>query len=119
VWIMGFSYRRSSGLPNFLGFFGQQSQMNSPLIFEVWGFGVFKAVGIGTLPVASVAGGSRVEPVTTLGIGWTSWTGELGFKIDFSWNVSRSELGESPPGDGRSYGERLVMLLPPIERVDE
>lgn len=45
--------------------------MKSPLIFEVVGFGVFKAVvGIGTLPVESVAGGSRVfEPITALGIG--------------------------------------------------
>lgn len=68
--MMGFAYRRSSGLPNFFGFFGQQSQMKSPLIFEVVGFGVFKAVGIGTLPVESVAGGSRVfEPITALGIG--------------------------------------------------
>lgn len=40
-------------------------------------------------------------------------------RIDFSWKVSRSELGEKPPGDGRSYGERLVILLPPIDNVDE
>lgn len=39
-------------------------------------------------------------------------------RIDFSWKVSRSELGEKPPGD-RSYGERLVILLPPIDNVDE
>jgi hypothetical protein len=73
-----------------------------------------------TLPVASVAGSSRVfEPVTDLGSDCMSDAGELGFRIDFSWNASKSELGERPPGDGLSYGERLVMLLPPIERADE
>jgi hypothetical protein len=43
----------------------------------------------------------------------------LGFMIDFSWKASRSEPGERPPGDGRSYADRLVMLLLPIDRVDE
>lgn len=45
--------------------------------------------------------------------------GELGFMIDLSCNESKSELGESPgdspPGEGRSYGETLVILLAPTE----
>lgn len=78
--------------------------MKSPPILETADFGTFSAVGTGTLPVASVAGGSSefAEPVTSRGMGWARDTGELGFKIDFSWKVSRSELGESPPGEGRS-----------------
>jgi hypothetical protein len=79
-------YRRSSGLSNFLGFFGQQSQMNRPPIFDV-GFGMLKiAFGTDNLPVASVAGGSReAGPGRPLAIvGWTSAAGELGLRIDFS-----------------------------------
>lgn len=80
----GVSYRRSSGLSNFFGFFGQQSQMNSPLIFGAGGFGTPKTGGIDIFPVASVAGGSRVlAPGRPLG--GTGPAGELGFKMDFSW----------------------------------
>lgn len=60
-----------------------------------------------------------LDPGMGLGRGIRGAPGELGLRIDFSWYVSRSEQGERPPGDGRSYGERLVMLLPPIERADE
>lgn len=78
--------------------------MYSPLILGTDGLGVVNTVGIGTFPVASVVGGSRVvEPVIGRGIdGGICAAGELGFKIDFSWKVSRSEPGERPPGDGRS-----------------
>lgn len=59
--------------------------------------------GIDILPVASVRGGSREEAAMTgRGSGMTGATGEFGLRIDFSWKVSRSELGERPPGDGRS-----------------
>ena len=82
--------------------------------------GTLIILGIETLPVASVGGGSSVfEPATGLGSDCITDAGELGFKIDFSWKASKSELGERPPGDNRSYGERLVMLLPPIESADE
>ena len=82
--------------------------------------GTLRILSIETLPVASVAGGSRVfDPAIARGSDCINDAGELGFRIDLSWNVSRSELGERPPGDGRSYGERLVMLLPPIESADE
>ena len=96
--------------------------MNNPPILDVAGFGMLTmVVGTVSFPVASVAGGSKdAGPGSPLGrAGCTSAPGELGFRMDFSWNVSRSELGEKPPGDGRSYGERLVMLLPPIDSVDE
>jgi hypothetical protein len=89
VWGRGLvgSYRRSSGLSNFLGFFGQQSQMNSPPSFELAGFGTFRiVVGTDNFPVASVVGGSReAGPGRPLAIvGWTSAAGELGLRIDFS-----------------------------------
>lgn len=95
--------------------------MYNPPIFDAEeALGTLRMVGMDTLPVASVAGGSRVlDPVTDLGSDCIRDAGELGFRIDFSWNASKSELGERPPGDGRSYGERLVMLLPPIESADE
>jgi hypothetical protein len=95
--------------------------MYSPPIFDAdEALGTLRILGMDTLPVASVGGGSRVlDPVTDLGSDCISDAGELGFRIDFSWNASRSELGERPPGEGLSYGERLVMLLPPIERADE
>lgn len=53
------TYRRPSGLSNFLGFFGQQSQMKSPPIFGVAGFGKLIIVGTDIFPVESVAGGSN------------------------------------------------------------
>lgn len=95
--------------------------MYSPPIFDAGEvLGILRIFGMETLPVASVAGGSRLlEPVTDRGSDCMSDEGELGFRIDFSWNASKSELGERPPGDGLSYGDRLVMLLPPIERADE
>lgn len=111
------TYRKSSGLSNFLGFFGQQSQIYKSLIF---GTAALRAVGIDIFPMVFVGGAGELEFGTPLAIaGWIIAVGELGFKIDFSWKASRSELGERPPGEGRSYGERLVMLLPPTERVDE
>lgn len=95
--------------------------MKSPPIFGAAGFGTFiMAVGTDIFPVASVAGGSKdAGPGSLERVAWDSAAGELGLRIDFSWKVSRSELGEKPPGDGRSYGERLVILLPPIDSVDE
>ena len=75
------SYRRSSGLSNFLGFLGQQSQMYRPLIFG-GGLGTLKIGARVTLPVESVRGGSR--ELAPRGIG-ASAPGELGFKMDFSW----------------------------------
>lgn len=95
--------------------------MKSPPILELAGFGTLRAIGIDIFPVESVVGGSRVlDPGIGLGTGTSGGPpGEFALRIDFSWNVSRSELGERPPGEGRSYGERLVMLLPPTERADE
>lgn len=94
--------------------------MKSPPILELAGFGTLSAIGgIDSFPVESVVGGSRVlDPGSGLGTSGGP-PGEFVLRIDFSWYVSRSELGERPPGEGRSYGERLVMLLPPIERADE
>lgn len=62
--------------------------MNSPLILGAGGFGMLITVCIGTFPVASVVGGSRVEEAVMgreAAGGGTIAAGELGFKIDFSW----------------------------------
>ena len=63
------NYRKSSGLSNFFGFLGQQSQMNKPLIFDATGLGILMIVGTDTFPVASVRGSSReLEFIIPLGM---------------------------------------------------
>jgi len=68
----------------------------------------------------AVLGGCNVsEVVGRIMAGPGRVLGELGFIIDFSCSESKSEFGESPgeipPGEGRSYGETLVILLAPTE----
>jgi hypothetical protein len=112
------TYRSSSGLSNFLGFLGQQSQMNKPPIFGPVCLGTFRLVCKDIFLATFILGGSRVlGPGTLLNADWLETpTGELGLRRNLSWKDSRSEFGERPPGE-RSYAEVLVTLLPPTERA--
>lgn len=92
--------------------------MYRPLILDPGGLGALAGPCRDSLRAAFVLGASRdVGPGRLcLGAGGARPPGEVAFRRDLSWRVSRSELGESRPGE-RSYVDALVILLPPTDRT--
>lgn len=80
------THRSSSGLSNFFGFLGQQSQIYIPPILGPPGFDVFREVCTDILRAEAVVLGSAGTANDALLVAewFVSDPGGLGFRIDFS-----------------------------------
>jgi len=118
------AYRRSSGLSNFFGFLGQHSQMYRPLTFELC-LALCIVFWVATLrvAVADLLSGGVVEWWRVREEDWESnglGLSETAVTYGESWEGSRSDVGDTPPGECRSKDEKLVMLLPAADNpVDD